>query len=202
MNTPPRRSSTPRNLGVLAIVVLGAYFLPNLLNHITDRLFFPWALARPPLIDRWAGQLTTGNGDRLVVAMTLERDLTDGGRICIRCGQLRGSASTCDDRRSFRRYRVSGSPTNREGRVIRLGASPVAQPSPDGVELSTLDGRWDGGDALELQADFIWRRSGAAGGSTNDPATQPVPLRMERQSHMDLDDVCDALGLAQTPARR
>lgn len=189
MNTP-RQSSTLRNVGVLALVVVAAYFLPNLLNHLSDRMFFPWALARPPLLDRWVGELTTGNGNRLTVALMLERDLTDSGYVCVRCAQLEGFASTCDDRGAVRRYRLSGSPTNREGRELRLGASPMPEPPPEGLELSTIRGRWDGGDALELEADFIWRRGGAAVSATDDPANQPVLLHMARQSDVNLGDVC------------
>ncbi len=193
MDTAPRQSSTLRNVGVIALVVIGAYFLPSLLNRVTDTLFLPWVHAEPPLFDQWVGRLTTGNGVRLVVAMTLERDLTDDERICIRCNQVKGTADTCDARGTVLRYRISGSPKDRQGRQLHLGAIPVPQPPPDGLELDTLVGTWDGGDVLELQADFFWRRGQSAISSTDDPANQSVPLHMERRRVTDLNALCAVL---------
>lgn len=193
MDTAPRQSSTLRNVGVIGLVVIAAYFLPNLLNRITDSLFFPWVHGQPPLLDQWVGRLTTGNGVRLVVAITLERDLTDDERICIRCNQVKGTADTCDERGTVLRYRISGSPKDRQGRQLHLGAIPVPQPPPDGLELDTLIGTWDGGNVLELQADFFLRRGQSAISSTDDPANQSVPLRMQRGQVTELDTLCAAL---------
>lgn len=172
MNTP-RPSSTLRNVSALALVVVAAYFLPNVLNYLSDRMFFPWALARPPLLDRWVGELTAGNGDRLAVALMLERDLTDSGRVCVRCLQLEGFASTCDNRGVVRRYRLSGSPTDRDGRELRLGASPIPQPPPEGLELSTMHGHWDGGECARTRGRFhlaARRRGGQLDERSGEPA--------------------------------
>lgn len=192
MANPRRQPSTLRNIGILALFVAGAYFLPNLLNGVTDLLFFPWVRSRPPLLDEWLGQLTTGNGVRLVVAVALERDLTDSERICIRCNQIKGTALTCDGRSAPLRYRISGSPRDRRGRQLHFGTSPTPQPT-DGLELDTLAGTWDGGDVLELHADFFWRRGVSAISSTDDPANQPVPLRMERRPIAAFESMCAAL---------
>lgn len=193
MNAPERRPSAIRNVGVLALVVAAAYFLPNLLNRVTDALFFPWVHAEPPLLDQWVGQLAAGNGVPLGVTMRLERELTDRETICMRCNQIEGSATTCDPRGTVLRYRISGSPKDRQGRQLHLGAVPVPQPPPDGLELDVLVGTWDGADALELQADFHWRRGGSAISSTDDPATQPVPIRMERKGQSAFEALCATL---------
>jgi hypothetical protein len=178
---------------VLALMIVVAYFLPNVLNGVTDRLFFPWALANPPLLDQWVGEVTTGNGVGLVVVMDLERDLTSDERVCIRCSQIKGTAATCDARGTVLRYRVSGSPKDRHGRQLHLGAVPALDPAPDALEIDTLVGTWDQGDVLELQADFSWRRNGSAISSTDDPATQPVPMRMERKGTKTFEAMCAAL---------
>ena len=193
MDTPVRRPSHMRGIAILVLLASFAYFLPNVLNRITDAMFFPWAHASPSLLDQWVGQLTTGNGAALVVGMSLERDYTDRERVCVRCNQLKGSAATCDARGTVLQYRVSGSPRDRQGRQLHIGASPTPQPPPDALELSTLAGTWDYGDLLELEADFHWRRGGAAISSTDDPATSPVPIRMERKPAAVFRAMCDSL---------
>lgn len=193
MDPATRHSSRFRSVGIIASLLVAAYLLPNLLNRVTDTLFFPWVHAQPPLLDEWVGRLTTGNGVRLVVAMALERDLTSDDRVCVRCNQIKGRADTCDERGTVLRYRISGSPKDRQGRQLHLGAIPVPQPPPDGLELDTLIGSWDGGDLLELQADFFWRRGQSAISSTDDPANQSVPLRMQRGQVTELDTLCAAL---------
>jgi len=159
-------------------------------NVIIDTLYFPWALAKPPLLRSWVGQMTAGNGVPLMIAFDLRRDLTTRGTICVRCSQIEGEAATCDARGTMRRYDVSGSPSQRDGGQLRLGASPAVDPAPDGLELSTLRGAWDRADALDLEADFVWRKGISAISSTNDPATQPVPLKMHAVEQSAIETLC------------
>lgn len=182
-----------RNVGILALLFAAAYFMPYLLNPITDSLFHPWAFKRPPLLAQWIGTLTAGNGARLVVAMDLERDYDSDGMVCSRCNQIKGRAVTCDRQGTVLHYRIAGSPRDRQGRQLHLGAVPVPQPPPDGLELDALAGAWVEPDVLELRAGFFWRRSGAAISSTDDPATQPVPVRMQRTPMASFEGMCAAL---------
>jgi hypothetical protein len=168
--------------GVAAVVLCAALIAAyELLDVGTDLLFYPWARADPPITDTWVGRLTTGDGHPRGVVMTLERARdSDGDRPCAHCSQLEGTAATCDERGRELRYRVSGSPEDRQATRVHLGASSAVDPHPDGLQLSVLHGRWNGADTLDLAAQFYWRRGISAVSSTNDPATQDVPLPMTR----------------------
>jgi hypothetical protein len=167
------------------LAAFAAFALSPAMNRIHDVLFYPWAHADPPLFDRWAGGFTAGNGDRLDLVLVLHRHLASDGSICERCNQIEGTAVTCDARGAIRRYRVAGSPKDRQGRQLHIGASPSQSPPPDGLELDTLIGTWDGADTLTLEADFFWRRGKSGISSTDDPATRPVPVRLQRQGTAD-----------------
>lgn len=182
-----------RRSALLIFVLLAFLAFSGVLNYVTDMLFNPWAQATPPLLDHWVGELTTGDGVRLAVALDMQRDYTDDGSVCTRCSQIEGTIVTCDGRGTRLRYRISGSPKDRQGRTLHIGASSDASPAPDGLELSTLSGQWDHRDVLTLEADFIWRRGISAISSTDDPATQPTPLRMERKPASDFEALCRTL---------
>jgi hypothetical protein len=65
---------------------------------------------------------------------------------------------------------------------------------PDGLELSSMRGRWGGGDALDLEAEFFWRRGPSAVSSTDDPDTGGwVPLPMRRGGAEDFRAACRRL---------
>jgi hypothetical protein len=170
------------------LVAAAAFFVSPAPDWIIDMAFYPWAHADPPLLDRWAGRLTAGNGDRLDLVLVLRRSLDSDGRVCSNCNQIEGTAVTCDARGTVRRYRVAGSPRDRQGHRLHIGAVP--EPLIDGLELDTLIGTWDGADTLTLKADFFWRRGTSGISSTDDPATQPVPALLRRQT------------TANAPARR
>ena len=165
----------------LAFVAVAAFFLLGPADWVSDMVFRPWARAEPPLLDQWVGGLTTGTGERLDMVLVLKRRTFTDGITCARCAQIEGTAATCDGRGVVRRYRIAGSPSDRSGHQLRLGASPAVTPPPDGLELDVVFGTWDGADTLMLQANFFWRRGISAISSTDDPATQPVPLRMRRK---------------------
>jgi hypothetical protein len=166
------------------LAALAAFVLSPAPNWVHDMLFYPWAHADPPLFDRWSGRFTAGNGDRLDLVLVLRRDRPSNGRVCTRCNQLEGTAVTCDARGTVRRYRVAGSPRDRHGHQLHIGAVP--EPLIDGLELDTLTGTWDGADTLTLEADFFWRRGKSGISSSDDPATQPVPVRLQRQGTADV----------------
>jgi hypothetical protein len=191
-----------RRLGLMVVFLGAALILFFALERVSDMVFYPWALADPPLLDNWAGSLTTGNGVRMVVGIELRRARTDQGMtVCATCSQIEGSGATCDAHGTVLQYRVSGSPTDRRGSQLHLGAVPEPQPPPDGLELDVLRGTWDGGNVLALEADFFWRRGTAGVSSTDDPATQPVPLRMERKGPSEFEAMCKSLAAGRGAAR-
>jgi hypothetical protein len=170
-------------LALLVLAILAYLAVGPFLDYLSDLMWRPWARAQPSVLDGWRGQLTTGNGQRLMVSLHLERARTSDGRApCARCNHVQGTATTCDARGTVRAYEISGSPTDRRASSLRLGAVPASDPRPDGLELDVLVGRWDGADALELNADFHWRRGQSAISSTDDPATQPVPIQLTRDA--------------------
>lgn len=120
-----------RRYGVLWLVAAGVFVLSPAPQYLIDMVFYPWAHADPPLLDRWVGRATAGNGDRLDLVLVLERtpESPDGG-ICATCNQVEGTAVTCD--------------------------------------------------ARGFNANFFWRRGKSGISSTDDPATQPVPVRLRR----------------------
>jgi hypothetical protein len=176
-----RPRSAPVRLALLIVVLSALYGVVEGLDLLSDAVFMPWVFAKPPLLDDWSGRLVAGNGDALTLRLTLRRASRSGrSEGCVRCSQIEGTAITCDAHGKVLRYRLSGSPRDRHGRDLHLGAVPEQQPPPDGLELDTLVGRWDGGDTLQLAADFFWRRGKSAISSTDDPATQPVPVTLSR----------------------
>jgi hypothetical protein len=178
---------------LLVLGVAAALVLSDAPQWTLDMMFNPWARADPPLLDEWAGTLTAGNDERLDVILVLERpeEGPDGG-ICPLCAQVEGHAVTCDASGRVRRYRVSGSPRDRRGRELLLGFSHHPDPPPDGLVLDSVSGTWDGADALTLHADFYWQRGRSAVSSSDDPATQPVPLAMGRQGTTSVSPQCAA----------
>ena len=163
------------------LAAFAVFVLSPAMNWIRDMIFDPWAHATPSLFDHWSGRFTAGNGDRLDLVLVLRRRVESDGIVCGRCNQIEGTAVTCDARGTVRRYEVSGSPRDRQGHQLHIGAIPAQSPPPDGLELDTLIGTWDGADTLALKADFFWRRGKSGISSSDDPATQPVPVRLQRQ---------------------
>jgi len=170
---------------VLWLAVIAAFVLSPIPNWITDTLFFPWVHADPPLFGRWAGDLTAGDGHHLDLVMVLRRKTWSDEGVCTTCSQLQGTAVTCDAQGTVRRYDVDGSPKDRQGHELHIGALSAESPPPEGLELDTLIGSWDGADTLTLMADFVWRQGGSSVSSIDDPATQPVPVRLQRRGTAD-----------------
>jgi hypothetical protein len=182
----------PRWKAATAVVVLVLLTFGGGIDWFHDMLLYPWARATPPLLDEWVGQLTTGNGERLTVAFALERGTESDGSVCANCAQVVGRAVTCGAQGAVRRYEVFGSPTDRAGHRLHLNVKPDRDPPPDGLEFRSVRGTWDGADALTLQATFQWRRGVSAISSSDDPATQPVPLLMSRKGTAATSPRCAA----------
>lgn len=168
-----------RLLGFVVVVVGGLALLSGL-DLARDYIEAPWSHATPPLAAAWEGRLVTGNGASLAVDLELAYRRPRGR--CSHCNTITGRAATCTAGGEVRRYEVTGAAEDRHASRFHLGATPATKPEPQGLELSTLAGRWDRADALVLDADFVWRRGRSAVASTDDPATQPVPLRMARRA--------------------
>jgi hypothetical protein len=172
----------------IAIAALGALALSPLPSWIIDTLLFPWVHADPSLFDRWNGHLTNDNGERVSFVLTLHRRVEADDMICIRCNQIEGTAALCSADGQVRRYRVDGSPRDRGGRELLIGAQPTDAPPPDGLELDTIRGSWDGADLLTLVADFAERRGTSTISNSDDPV---YPLTLQRHSGAATNTTCE-----------
>jgi len=174
--------SVLKNKSVLIFLAIVALSFLGVARWVADAVFFPWSHADPPLLAQWSGRLTAGNGERFEVTLDLRRANFDDEltNLCNKCSQIDGAATMCDAAGRTKVYHISGTPSDRRGRILHLGAKPMQDPPPDGLELDTLIGTWDGADTLTLAADFFWRRGVSGISSSDDPATQPVPLPMRR----------------------
>lgn len=173
-------------IGLFVAVVL----LSGSANRLMDAAFYPWALAQPSLLDRWVGSFTTAGGNQLTATLEMRRASTRPATslLCGTCDQIEGSATTCDSHGEMRRYRVSGSPLERHGRIIQLTAKPDDFPSADGLELNALIGTWDGGDVLEMNADYVIRRNTEKKTSSDIASSERSSLQMQREravSHVE-----------------
>ena len=188
----PRKVSRGKSLLTAAALLLALYGAGRLIGLGTDLLFYPWVRASPPITGEWVGRLTTGSGRPRAVYLTIDLATDqDGDRPCAKCSKLEGTGRMCDERGQERPYRIFGSPEDRRATRLHLGASPAVDPPPDGLELSSMRGRWDGGDALDLEAEFHWRRGVSAITSTADPDTKGwVPLPLRRGGEADFREVC------------
>jgi hypothetical protein len=169
-----------RRTAMIVVAALAAFTLSDGAQWVMDALFHPWRFADPPLMGTWRGRVRTGDGDRLLVEFVLVRAIDPDGVVCHNCAQIEGQATTRNARDEIRRYVLFGSPRDRAGHHLNLRFKPEQEPPPDGLELSAVEGIWDGADALTLEAEFHWRKGVSAISATNDPATQRVPLRLVR----------------------
>lgn len=190
---PPRRAVPLPRLLAAAAVAAGALWLAD---RQVDRWRYPWADAasgRPLLLGLWVGGLTTGGGRPRAVLLRVvrERPGNVSGR-CRTCDDgVEGAAMTCDERGRVWRYRFSGRPEDRRATRIAGGVQPAASPAPDGLTLGAVRGGWDGADALDLEAEFYWRRGPSAVSGTADPDTRGwVPRRMRRGTEADFRARC------------
>jgi len=188
-----------RPLFLLAAAAIAAFVAFELGLWWLDRVwFFQWATARegrPALSGVWVGQLATGTGRPRGVLVELRRHVPKRRpHRCDRCGSIRGRALTCDERGNERAYRLSGTPSDRRATRVEISAGPAVDPPPDGLEMNTLIGGWDGADVLTLAAGFFWRRGASAITSSDDPDTSVDPtLRMRRGTEADYRAACHRL---------
>ena len=74
----------------------------------------------------------------------------------------------------IRRLKASGKPDDTNtASTFHLGTSPADTVGPDGLQPSTIKGRWDGGDKVDLTVSLYMRKGKSAVSSTGDPDTGP-----------------------------
>jgi hypothetical protein len=189
---------------VLLLVVLG--LLTTGLRRIGRRIDLwraPWADAGrgPTLTGSWVGSLTTGRGAQRGVLLQLRASLPSersrgGRRRRARRGapSLTGTAVMCGGPAGEQRFTVHGRPRDRAGSQLHLSVGVADSTPPDGLAPSNLQGRWNGGDSLALEAALSLRNGASAITASDDPDTgAPVPLRMARGTESQFRALCSRI---------
>ena len=195
-------------LGLLAGVV-GLVALQSGLDYAwqrVDRWRFPWGYTdtgRPALAGPWVGTLVTGGGARLglFVEIRMQPINTVGrrGRRHVRSdrySKLAGEARVCWPDRTMQRFELYGDNDDAAAARFHLALLlPEGSTPRDGLQPSHLRGRWDGRDAVVLDADVHLRRGASAVSDTADPDTgRPARAEMRRGGEPELQALCAILG--------
>jgi hypothetical protein len=201
-----RKSGCGCGPGLLGFGLLIAFALgTDYLAVQIDRRRFPWGYAdsgQPPLVGTWVGPFTTRSGKRL--AMLIDIELVRLGRDRKhtpiirnrRHAWLEGRVLVCDGPGRVRRLEASGEPNDNQASRFHLATSPKdSLPPPDGLAPSHLYGRFDGSDALALEASLYLRRGKSAITKSDDPDTglQHTPLTLRRGTEAMFTSFCARL---------
>ena len=170
---------------VVGFAVFVAFVLAmESVGRTVDRARFPWGYpdsGHPALAGTWVGPLVTASGQRLGMLMDLELAPLDRGRRrsaplfrTRRSHWLEGRVLVCTIPGGIRRLKASGKPDDTNtASTFHLGTSPADTVGPDGLQPSTIKGRWDGGDKVDLTVSLYMRKGRSAVSSTGDPDTGP-----------------------------
>jgi hypothetical protein len=187
---------------LLGIAALFAFVLGlDMIAKRIDRWRFPWGYAdtgRPALAGTWVGPVTTGSGQHLAMLVQMELAPLDRGRRhtpIIRTHRnrwLEGRALVCSGAGPVRRFKVSGTPDDKQdGSRFHLSLSPADSVPPDGLAPSHMQGRWGGGDAIDLSVSLYLRRGKSAITNSGDPDTgKDTPVTLKRGSEAEFSSLC------------
>lgn len=167
-----------------------------------DRARFPWGYkdsARPALADTWVGTMVTGSGQRLGMMMDIELAPLDRGRRrrtpIIRTPKshwLEGRVLVCTIPGSIRRFEADGKPYDTKAASrFHLAMSPADSVPPDGLSPSHIQGRWGGGDSVDLAVSLYMRKGKGAVTSSADPDTGPDQhVTLKRGTEAQFNSLC------------
>ena len=184
---------------VILILIAFVVFGGNAFWRKVDEWRFPWAYAssgKPTLSGTWVGSLTTATGlpRGVMIQMDLPRIGATRRRKSRRTRNVRleGTAQTCDERGQVRSFTVEGRPTKRDASRLTLGLLPSEKPAPDGLTLSNLDGVWDLGSTVHMQAGFYVAKDGGSISGAEYPDTEKkAQLHLTRGGDREFRAVCE-----------
>lgn len=196
-----------RFAGCLSLIVVVAflYALTSGMEALAERIDayrFPWGHAetgKPTLTGTWVGPITTGSGQRLRVLVSMHLTPIDSGRRRTtrlfrtqRDKWLAGRVLVCPPGGPLKRFTAWGAPDDiRTGSPYHLSLSPADSVPPDGLAPSSVKGRWNGGDTMEVALSLYLRQGKSAISSTNDPDTGPdAPGTLHRATDADSASLC------------
>jgi hypothetical protein len=196
-----RKSGCASFLLAVAGLVAFAFGLEAIGNRI-DRARFPWGYkdsGRPALAGTWVGTMVTGSGKRLGMLMDIELAPLDRGHRrnapiirSPRSHWLEGRVMTCTIPGIIRRFEADGKPYDTKAASrFHLAMSPADSVVPDGLSPSHIQGRWGGGDAVDLSVSLYMRRGKSAISSTDDPDTGPDQrVTLKRGTEAQFNSLC------------
>jgi len=188
---------------LLAIAVICAFaFSLDFIGSRMDRARFPWGYkdsGRPALAGTWVGTMVTGSGQRLGMLMDIELAPLDRGhrrRTPIirtrRSHWLEGRVLVCTIPGGVRRFEADGKPDDTKAASrFHLAMSPSDSVAPDGLSPSHIQGRWGGGDKVDLSVSLYMRKGKSAISNTADPDTGPDQhVTLERGTEAQFNSLC------------
>jgi hypothetical protein len=166
-----------------------------------DRARFPWGYkgsGRPALADTWVGTMVTGSGQRLGMMMDIELAPLDRGRRRApiirtpRSHWLEGRVMVCTIPGGIRRFDADGKPYDTKAASrFHLAMSPSDSVPPDGLSPSHIQGRWGGGDSVDLAVSLYMRKGKGAVTSSADPDTGPDQrVTLKRGTEAQFNSLC------------
>ena len=188
---------------LVAIAVLCAFALGlGAIGNRMDRARFPWGYkdsGRPALADTWVGTVVTASGQRLGMLMDVELAPLDRGRRrrtpiirTQRSRWLEGRVMVCTIPGGIRRFAANGKPSDTKAASrFHLAMSPSDSVAPDGLSPSHIQGRWNGGDSVDLAVSLYMRKGNSAITNSADPDTgRDQQVTLKRGTEAQFNSLC------------
>lgn len=188
---------------LLALAAICAFALGmDAIGRRMDRARFPWGYkdsGRPALADTWVGTMVTGSGQRLGMLMDIELAPLDRGRRrrspiirTQRSHWLEGRVLVCTIPGGIRRLEADGKPYDTKAASrFHLATYSADSLAPEGLAPSHIQGRWGGGDSVDLSVSLYMRKGRAAITNSADPDTGPDQhVTLKRGTEAQFDSLC------------
>lgn len=185
-------------IGAICALVLGLDWIGNRM----DRARFPWGYrdsGSPALAGTWVGTMLTGSGQRLGMLVDIELAPLSRGRRrrtpiirTQRSRWLEGRVMVCTIPGGIRRFEADGKPYDTKAASrFHLAMSPADSVPPDGLSPSHIQGRWGGGDSVDLAVSLYMRKGKSAITNTADPDTGPDQhVTLKRGTEAQFNSLC------------
>ena len=196
-----RKSGCASWLLAFAAICAFVFGLEAIGNRI-DRARFPWGYrdsGRRALAGTWVGTMVTGSGQRLGMLVDVALAPLDRGRRrsapiirTQRSHWLEGRVMVCTIPGGIRRFEADGKPYDTKAASrFHLAMSPSDSVPPDGLSPSHIQGRWGGGDSVDLAVSLYMRKGKSAITNTADPDTGPDQhVTLERGTEAQFNSLC------------
>jgi hypothetical protein len=202
---PRKKKGFGRGVVTFALLIAVLFALTSAMELFWTRLdqrLHPWGYAgrgHPALVGTWIGTLETAGGIRrpllLDIQMVPAVGTSSRGRSYVRRTRdekLQGETRMCAAAGDVRAFSMHGdTDDDKAASRFHFGLYPADSVPRDGLAPSHLRGRWDGRDALTIEADIHMRKGEAAITSSDDPNTgRPAQATMRRGAEAEFRASC------------